>query len=274
MKLPDRLDDPNVRRWAPVGALAAAALLAFAVPGRQHQLIDAAIDTGAARAATDVTEPAASTEPATPAENPTVDQPASPRPTVAPPLVAPTDGEEASPPPPSPEPTDQGVDAPPLAAPPPTLDQRLRIVKHTWAQRSMWVGTPFADAPDGSLPVAAMVGDPHRISYLQLAGTAPELVLGVYDGDNDRDHLSPTAAVSACRIISQDWVRQDGQSYSSAPTHDPEDCVDGQPSEDGTSWEWDLTALGTRTDTIGVALVSTPGSAGSWQVSFVPEVRT
>jgi hypothetical protein len=254
--------DPRVRRWAPVGAVLLAGALAVAVPDKSIELLSG---TTAVITTTPASTTSTSTAPAADAGDVV-----APVPTVATP--PPTFGSDAAPATPTataaaPAST-TSVSQPPARVASASPVGPLRVVRHTWAQSATRRGTPVETAPAGSMPVAAFAGGADRASYVELDGADAILTLAVYRGDDSPDSLAELASVVACPIISAAWEPEDGQSFASAPVHDPEHCVDGKPAGDGAAWSWDLAAFPDRARGVGFALVPTSGGTGTWHITF------
>jgi hypothetical protein len=259
------LADPRTRRYAPVAAVALAALLAVVVPEKTNELVSGTIDAGLAAptTATTAVPPTSTTLAPAPASAATTRPPslsAAPRPAIsrATPAVSPATPVVTAPP--------AGVTPAGAATTGP-----LHVVRHTWAQSATRRGTPLETGPMGQLPVAAFAGGMERASYVELEGGEAELRLAVYTGDDAGDSLPETASVAACPIISAAWEPEDGQSFASAPAHDAARCVLGTRAADGASWSWDLSAFTDRGTSVGFALVPAPGGAGTWHITFAPD---
>lgn len=190
---------------------------------------------------------------------------------LVPPLVPPHRPPAPVPPPPAaPAPSDQAPTPPAQAAtttsvPVPTASTPLRVAEGGYASASPGSPLDTAAIPPGALAIGQRAGQPDKITYVRLEGSARLLELAVEQapGANVLDVLG---GIRLCRVTVADWTVGDGDvSIAEAP---PYDCGDGRlgvRSGDGTRWSFDLRGLDVNASN-GFALVPDTAAAPLFQI--------
>ncbi len=272
---------PVLDRYRPAALAAAAILLAIGVlPGATGGANSAAPASFDAGAVDDVSEVGSSTGgvAAAPESGPTGETGGVPMPPVRTPSTVATGGTSSFVPPPraapAPSPSPSPSAPPPFdpgsfGADPDDEPEALRIVVTAYAATTG--GTPVpTDVPDATLPVGTRIGQTDKASYLRLEGDETTLVLTeVADGRRGSDF--EVAPVQACQILDAGWEGGENLSFSDAPEHDPEDCVDATVAVDGT-WSIPLLGFSDPTDDRGLALVPSADAPIDFQVTFASVV--
>lgn len=252
--------DPRLQRAMPFIAVVVLGLLAWQLPvlaerGGADELAGAEpIQTLAPGA------PASATTTTVAESTPTTSLP-------APALSGPSDDSALSFAPSAPAPPSESLSSPPTtqaaapSAPTTSAAGPRRVTRSTWAQSSVRRGTPLEEAPDDVLPIEMFSSGASRTSYVEVRGTDGSLSLAVSDTEPTGLNADPPG-LAACPIVTAFWERNDGQSFESAPPHDPDACTEGVEA-DGT-WTFDLSAYGTLEAHPGFAII--PVTPGTWSV--------
>lgn len=143
----------------------------------------------------------------------------------------------------------------------------LRIARKGYTSTA--AGTPLATVgvPDGSLPVAAFVGQPEKESYFTLTGDG--IALELHESSAAGANFGQDQAqILVCKVTETGWELPPGSAPEEAPDYDADRCVDGVRSSEGT-WLFDLTPFGEAADDAGFALTPSEESTATFQVSLV-----
>jgi hypothetical protein len=125
-----------------------------------------------------------------------------------------------------------------------------------WRAETGLLGAPVPPpgVPEDGLAVETTPDGPSAISALRYTLAAdeaqPALLLTVVDQQGD-------VAIQAC-TATQAWKPTHGGSWDQRPTYDCGTAVDGEPSQDGQRWRWELDPL-LRKDRLDIVLVPAPG---------------
>lgn len=153
---------------------------------------------------------------------------------------------------------------PPSVAPTPTAgDVALRLRDHAWASHLGEVGTAVTPVPEGTLPVAARMGQPEKVSYLRLGGEGTELSL--VEDPVGADEAFGEGVVRLCAVEDDGWKAGPGQRLADMPAWS-DDCAEGV--RDGARWTFDLAGLGDPASDSGWALVPGDDVVPSFQLTF------
>lgn len=113
---------------------------------------------------------------------------------------------------------------------------------------------PPPGVPEDGLAVEATPDGPNAIAAVRYVldkdETRPALVLNVADQHGE-------IAIQAC-AATEVWSNTQAGAWDRRPTYDCGSAVDGTPSEDGTTWRWELDTL-LRKQRLNVVLVPAPG---------------
>ena len=133
-----------------------------------------------------------------------------------------------------------------------------------WQAQTGLLGTaiPPPGVPEDGLAVETLPDGPTAVSALRYvldrAESQPVLELKVADQHGD-------VAIQAC-AATQHWTSDHGGPWDERPTYDCGSAAEGQASQDGATWRWELSAL-LREQKLDVVLVPAPGSG---RVTFQP----
>lgn len=142
---------------------------------------------------------------------------------------------------------------------------------------------PTPNIPEGALPVAAVAGDPEKVSAIEFAlesgpgATVTSMELSLREskepGANANADAESTKVV-ACPVTEAFWIDASAGQWQSVPSYDCDlGMVEGERGSDGT-WKFDLTSIASRwlsaTDAPppSIVLVEDVEAPESFQVAF------
>lgn len=139
---------------------------------------------------------------------------------------------------------------------------------------------PEPTVPAGSLAVASVLGEQHKVSAIEFSlegepgGLVSELTLSLRESAEDGVNAgAEQAAIVACPITTAFWVPAEGGQWRHVPEHDCESSAVAGSREAGV-WTFDLTVLASswlaadHTGSRGVVLVGAPAAADAPPTSF------
>ena len=141
----------------------------------------------------------------------------------------------------------------------------LTIVAAGWASATGATPVGSTGVPAGKLPVGKRIGQVDKYSFVRLDGD--QKVLQLRTSAEGARTTTGVVGVSVCQITDKTWQEAENVPSDRAPKYDAEQCVEGEPAADGSSWSFNLLTFASPTDPRGFALVPT-GASIDYQVNF------
>ena len=141
----------------------------------------------------------------------------------------------------------------------------LTITAAGWASATGATPLGSTGVPEGKLPVGKRIGQVDKYSFVRLVGE--QKVLQLRTSAEGARTTTGVVGVSVCQITDASWEEAENVPSDRAPEYDAEQCVEGEPAADGSSWSFNLLTFASPTDPRGFALVPT-GDSIDFQVNF------